>query len=94
MNLLHKFSGVGAAIVMFLTFVADLSYNFGAVADIFPPEVKKWVAMGGAMATLILFSLHSMTSQGQNPSLPGAPNSAKGTTATNAVTTTPETKTP
>lgn len=60
---LHLFSGYGAAAMALLYAAADLQYAFGAVADVFPPVVKKWAAMISAVAGVILFLIHSRTSQ-------------------------------
>lgn len=66
----HQLSGLGASLTLGLTFLSQLSYSFGPVADIFPPEVKKWVTMISAGATVILMAAHSATSKSTAPTPP------------------------
>lgn len=47
-------SGIGAAIFGFLTILAALPYELGAVANIFPPQWKVRIALYGAIAAAIL----------------------------------------
>ena len=53
-------TGIGSALTLGLTFLASLSYQFGDVADVFPPEWKKWVMLGGLLATVILKSMNAV----------------------------------
>lgn len=49
-----RITGILGDLTAFLTIVAVAPYEFGTVADIFPPEWKKWVASAGAIATVTL----------------------------------------
>lgn len=68
----HQIAGVGASLFLGLTFLSDLSYNFGAVAAIFPPEIKKWVTIISASASVILLTWHTATSKASS-NQPDAP---------------------
>lgn len=59
----HQLVGVGGTVTLGLTFLSGLSDSFGPVAEIFPPEVKKWVTLISAGATVILMAWHTATSK-------------------------------
>jgi hypothetical protein len=64
----HKISGISGSLFMGVTFLANLQYSFGPEAAVFPPEVKKWVTMISAGATIILLTWSHATSQASPPS--------------------------
>lgn len=49
-----RVTSILSALTAFLTILAALPYELGAVADVFPPEVKKYVAIIGSIATVVL----------------------------------------
>jgi hypothetical protein len=53
-----------------LAFIAGLSYQLGAVADLIPPKYKAVLAVSSAIAAAILQSLHGGFGADANPSTP------------------------
>lgn len=49
-----RFIKIASDITAALTAFSLIPYEMGQVADIFPPEVKKWGVLIGASATVIL----------------------------------------
>lgn len=66
----HQITGLAGTFSLGLTFLSNLSYSFGPVADIFPPEVKKYVTMISAGATVVLLAWHTATSKSTTPPPP------------------------
>lgn len=68
-----KWIKIASVITGGLTMLSVAPYELGSVADVFPPDVKKWVMMIGTAATVILRILgHVMTPSGQfvQPAIP------------------------
>lgn len=49
-----RITGILGDLTAFLSIIAVMPYEFGAIADLFPPDTKKWVAGAGAIATVVL----------------------------------------
>lgn len=49
-----KYIKIASVITGGLTMLSVAPYEFGQVADVFPPEVKKWVMIMGTASTVIL----------------------------------------
>lgn len=56
-------SGIGAAVMALLAFVAQLSYENGAVATLIPPEYKTKVAIAAALAAAILKGINGLVAK-------------------------------
>lgn len=59
-------SGVGAALMLLLTIVAALPYELGALADVFPPNVKMKLAAWAAVATTVLKIWNALAQKSRN----------------------------
>lgn len=49
-----RITGILGDLTAFLTIIAVMPYEFGAIADLFPPDAKKWIAGAAAVATVAL----------------------------------------
>lgn len=49
-----RITGILGDLTAFLTILAALPYELGTVAEVFPPDWKKHIAITGAIATVVL----------------------------------------
>lgn len=56
-------SGIGSSVLWALSMLALMPYDFGAVADFFPPQAKKWVALTGAASGFALKVVNSLVTK-------------------------------
>tara|TARA_R110000868_G_scaffold68692_1_gene203107 strand:- start:508 stop:774 length:267 start_codon:yes stop_codon:yes gene_type:complete len=73
-------TGIGAAFMGLLAFLASLSYQLGDIATIIPPDWKAGIAMTSAVAAFILRSLNAVVQKDRNVTggeIPQTPEAAQ-----------------